>query len=48
MPGTLSFSELKNHVKKGTVDTVLVCLVDMQGRLMGKRFHAQKFHRSRI
>ena len=43
MSGTLSFDDLKQHVKKGTVDTVLVCLVDMQGRLMGKRFHAQNF-----
>ncbi|MGI9351006.1 MAG: glutamine synthetase family protein [Rhizobiaceae bacterium] len=43
MQGTLSFSELKDHVKNGTVDTILVCLVDMQGRLMGKRFHAQNF-----
>lgn len=43
MPGTLSFDELKACVKDGTVDTVLVCLVDMQGRLMGKRFHAQNF-----
>jgi hypothetical protein len=30
-------------VKAGTVDTVLVALVDMQGRLMGKRFHAKHF-----
>ena len=43
MAGTLSFEDLKSHVKNGEIDTVLVCLVDMQGRLMGKRFHAQNF-----
>jgi glutamine synthetase len=39
----LSFDTLKKNVADGTVDTVLVCLVDMQGRLLGKRFHAQNF-----
>ena len=43
MPGTLSFKDLKSRVKDGSVDTVLACLVDMQGRLMGKRFHAANF-----
>ena len=43
MPGTLSFDTLKGRVSTGEIDTVLVCLVDMQGRLMGKRFHAQNF-----
>ncbi|QFT57657.1 Glutamine synthetase [Sulfitobacter sp. THAF37] len=43
MPGTLSFDDLKTRVADGTVDTVLVCAVDMQGRLMGKRFHAVNF-----
>ena len=43
MAGILSFDELKAHVADRTLDTVLVCLVDMQGRLMGKRFHAQNF-----
>lgn len=43
MPGTLSFEELTSQVSEGTIDTVLVCLVDMQGRLMGKRFHAANF-----
>ncbi|MDW4499683.1 glutamine synthetase family protein [Sulfitobacter sp. D35] len=43
MPGTLSFEDLKAQVKDGTIDTVLVCAVDMQGRLMGKRFHAANF-----
>ena len=39
----LSFDTLKTQVAAGEIDTVLVCLVDMQGRLMGKRFHAQHF-----
>ncbi|KPA23664.1 Glutamine synthetase [Shimia sp. SK013] len=43
MPGTLSFDDLKSRVSDGTIDTVLVCLIDMQGRLMGKRFHAVNF-----
>jgi glutamine synthetase len=32
---------LKKDVAEGRIDTVLACQVDMQGRLMGKRFHAQ-------
>ena len=40
---TLSFDTLKTKYESGEVDTVLVCLVDMQGRLMGKRFHAGHF-----
>ena len=43
MPGILSFDELKSAVVGGTLDTVLVCFPDMQGRLMGKRFHAVNF-----
>lgn len=43
MPGTLSFDDLKSRVRAGTIDTILVCMVDMQGRLMGKRFHAVNF-----
>ena len=43
MTGVLSFDDLKAQVAAGDVDTVLVCLVDMQGRLMGKRFHAGHF-----
>ncbi len=43
MAGTLSFETLKTQVTDGTIDTVLVCGVDMQGRLMGKRFHAVNF-----
>jgi glutamine synthetase len=39
----LNFEDLKTQVAAGDIDTVLVCLVDMQGRLMGKRFHAGHF-----
>ncbi|MGO6747589.1 glutamine synthetase family protein [Rhizobium ruizarguesonis] len=38
-----TFDDLKKDVAEGRIDTVLACLVDMQGRLMGKRFHAQFF-----
>jgi glutamine synthetase len=43
MPGNLTLDELKAAVKRGEIDTVLVAGIDMQGRLMGKRFHAQFF-----
>ena len=43
MPGNMTFDTLKKLVAEGSIDTVLVCIVDMQGRLMGKRFHAQNF-----
>jgi glutamine synthetase len=43
MTETMTFDTLKSAVADGSIDTVLVCLVDMQGRLMGKRFHAQAF-----
>lgn len=43
MSGNLTFETLKSQVADGRVDTVLACLVDMQGRLMGKRFHAAHF-----
>ncbi len=43
MPGNLSFDALKAAVAAGGIDTVLVCFPDMQGRLMGKRFHARHF-----
>jgi glutamine synthetase len=43
MPGTLTLDTLKTLVSKGEIDTVLVACIDMQGRLMGKRFHAAFF-----
>ena len=39
----LTLDALKSSVADGSVDTVLVYFVDMQGRLMGKRFHAGHF-----
>lgn len=38
-----TFDALKMDVAEGRIDTVLACLVDMQGRLMGKRFQAEFF-----
>jgi glutamine synthetase len=35
-------------VASGEIDTVLTCIVDMQGRLMGKRFHVQNFVESAL
>ena len=43
MAGNLSFEELSAAVGSGTIDTVLVAMVDMQGRLIGKRFQAEYF-----
>ncbi len=43
MPGNLTMDQLAAAVTGGQVDTVLVCMVDMQGRLMGKRFQAEFF-----
>lgn len=42
-PPAFDFDALTAAVAAGEIDTVLVCLVDMQGRLMGKRFHAAHF-----
>ncbi|MCM2399038.1 glutamine synthetase family protein [Rhizobium sp. S95] len=38
-----TFDDLKKDVADGRIDTVLACQVDMQGRLMGKRFQAEYF-----
>jgi glutamine synthetase len=43
MAGNLGFAELKRAVTAGSIDTVIVAMVDMQGRLVGKRFQAQYF-----
>jgi len=43
MPGNLTLEDLKAAVKRGEIDTVVVAGIDMQGRLVGKRFHAQFF-----
>lgn len=39
MAGKLTLDELKQAGANGEIDTVLAVLVDMQGRLMGKRMH---------
>ena len=39
----MTFEDLKAQIASGEIDTVLTCLIDMQGRLMGKRFHAEAF-----
>ena len=43
MAGKLTFDQLKSDVTAGDVDTVLAAAVDMQGRLIGKRFLAKYF-----
>ncbi len=43
MPGNLTFNALKKAVADGEIDTVIVAGIDMQGRLVGKRFHAAFF-----
>ncbi len=43
MPGHLDLESLAERVSLGLIDTVLVCFTDLQGRLIGKRFHAQHF-----
>ena len=39
----LTLEELRLDVEAGRVDTVLVAVTDMQGRLQGKRLHAAYF-----
>ncbi|GAA4702308.1 glutamine synthetase family protein [Phytohabitans rumicis] len=39
----LSLEELRVAVDAGQIDTVVLALTDMQGRLQGKRFHARFF-----
>ena len=43
MTGQLSFDALKTATAAGEIDTILACIIDMQGRLAGKRFHAEHF-----
>ena len=43
MTGKMTFEVLKQAAAAGEIDTVLVCMTDMQGRLIGKRFHAPFF-----
>ncbi|HEX5173561.1 MAG TPA: glutamine synthetase family protein [Gaiellaceae bacterium] len=39
----LTLEELREDVAAGTVDTVIACFTDMQGRLLGKRLDAEFF-----
>jgi glutamine synthetase len=39
----ISLDELRNDVENGAIDTIVVAFTDMQGRLMGKRLHAEFF-----
>src|SRR3954469_3930016 len=39
----LGLDELRHAVRDGAIDTVCVAFTDMQGRLMGKRVHAEFF-----
>jgi glutamine synthetase len=39
----LSADELRADVESGAIDTVVVAFTDMQGRLLGKRLHAEFF-----
>ncbi|HYX85563.1 MAG TPA: glutamine synthetase family protein [Gaiellales bacterium] len=39
----LTLDELRADVERGDIDTVLLVMTDMQGRLMGKRLHAPFF-----
>lgn len=43
MPASLTLHSLREAVSEGTIDTVLACFPDMQGRLTGKRFQAEFF-----
>jgi len=46
MPGNLTLPQLEQAVIEGAIDTVIVAAIDMQGRLMGKRFQAEFFLKS--
>ena len=39
----LTIEELREHVERGEIDTVVAAFTDMQGRLLGKREHAEFF-----
>ena len=41
--GAIDVDELHGEVDAGRIDTVLLCLTDMQGRLQGKRLSARHF-----
>src|ERR1700704_7071147 len=39
----MTLDELKSQIERGEIDTVLLALCDMQGRLQGKRLTAEHF-----
>lgn len=39
----MTLDDLRRMAAAGTVDTVVACMVDMQGRLIGKRFQVEYF-----
>jgi glutamine synthetase len=41
--GMLTLDQLRDEVEAGTIDTILTCFTDMQGRLMGKRVEGEFF-----
>jgi glutamine synthetase len=43
VPGLLTLEELRAEVDAGRIDTVLLAIADMQGRLQGKRLAASHF-----
>jgi glutamine synthetase len=43
VPGALTLKELQTLVQSGSVDTVLLVMTDMQGRMQGKRMTAHHF-----
>jgi glutamine synthetase len=42
-PGMLTLDQLRSMVEAGEIDTVLVAITDMQGRLQGKRCTAGSY-----
>ncbi len=47
MSGTLTLDALRDFVKVGEIDTILVVFPDMQGRLLGKRVTGHYRHTGR-
>ena len=43
MKGKLTLDQLSDRVTSGDIDTVIVCMPDMQGRLIGKRIQGSFF-----
>ena len=41
--GMLTLDELREEVEAGTIDTIITCFTDMQGRLFGKRVEGEFF-----